>query len=239
MSTVFSLISTQTTFFRLEVFLEENKLSETCPITRQTSLDPSIFHQSSMRFSCLNSKLVCSFGDVNVFQWNREWFFSRRVKLDSWFNVMAVYEVYWHGPKIINCWFSKKIKVTFLIELVAAVSKWKFSSFDLLQGVWFVHLRLENKLSFFLWEISPLSHWVFSNRFPMRPSSPTPQGLQPVRHPSKFLPRTKRIRWTIQGKTFFPNCWILHWSFAVVVWYSTSEPSGIIGPFDGCPKRLS
>ena len=32
----------------------------------------------------------------------------------------------------------------------------------------------------------------------MRPSSPTPQGLQPVRHPSKFRPRTERIRGTIQ-----------------------------------------
>ena len=32
----------------------------------------------------------------------------------------------------------------------------------------------------------------------MRPSSPTPQGLQPVRHPSKFHPRTERIRGTIQ-----------------------------------------
>ena len=36
---------------------------------------------------------LCSSGDVNVFQWNREWFFSRRVKFDSGFNVMAVYEV--------------------------------------------------------------------------------------------------------------------------------------------------
>ena len=32
----------------------------------------------------------------------------------------------------------------------------------------------------------------------MRPSSPTPQGLQPICHPSKFTPRTKRIRGTIQ-----------------------------------------
>ena len=32
----------------------------------------------------------------------------------------------------------------------------------------------------------------------MRPSSPTPQGLRPVRHPSKFSPLTQRIRGTIQ-----------------------------------------
>ena len=84
-----------------------------------------------MRLSCMTSKFVfCRSGDVNVFQWNREWFFSRRVKFDSGFNVMAVYEVSWHGPKVISrftgirkwvlrwCrwrpfWFSKNIHLTF------------------------------------------------------------------------------------------------------------------------------
>ena len=37
----------------------------------------------------------------------------------------------------------------------------------------------------------------------MRPSSPTPQGLQPVRHSSKFPPRTERIRGTIQVRLSF------------------------------------
>ena len=37
----------------------------------------------------------------------------------------------------------------------------------------------------------------------MRPSFPTPQGLQPVRHPSKFPPRTMRIRGTIQERLSF------------------------------------
>ena len=37
----------------------------------------------------------------------------------------------------------------------------------------------------------------------MRPSFPTPQGLQPVRHPSKFLPRTLRIRGTMQVRLSF------------------------------------
>ena len=37
----------------------------------------------------------------------------------------------------------------------------------------------------------------------MRPSSPTPQSLQPVRHPSKFHPRTMRIRGTIQVRLSF------------------------------------
>ena len=37
----------------------------------------------------------------------------------------------------------------------------------------------------------------------MRPSSPTPQGLRSVRHRFKFLPRTERIRGTIQVKLSF------------------------------------
>ena len=57
----------------------------------------------------------------------------------------------------------------------------------------------------------------------MRPSSPTPQGLQPVRHPSKFLPRTKRIGGTIQVRLSF-------------------QIGGFLtrfGPLNGSPKRLS
>ena len=37
----------------------------------------------------------------------------------------------------------------------------------------------------------------------MRPSSPTPQGLRSVRHPSKVPPRIMRIRGTIQVKLSF------------------------------------
>ena len=38
----------------------------------------------------------------------------------------------------------------------------------------------------------------------MRPSSPTPQGTQPVRHPSKVpSPRTKRLRGRIQVRLSF------------------------------------
>ena len=44
---------------------------------------------------------VSSSGYINVFQWNKEWFFSRRVKFDSGFNEMAVFEVSWHGPTVI------------------------------------------------------------------------------------------------------------------------------------------
>ena len=38
----------------------------------------------------------------------------------------------------------------------------------------------------------------FLKRFLMRPSFPTPQGLQPARHLSKFTQRTERIQGTIQ-----------------------------------------
>ena len=38
----------------------------------------------------------------------------------------------------------------------------------------------------------------FLSRFPMRPSFPTPQCLQPLCYPSKFSPRTERIQGTIQ-----------------------------------------
>ena len=43
----------------------------------------------------------------------------------------------------------------------------------------------------------------FLSRCPIRPSSPTPQGLRPVRHPSRISPRTMRIRKTIQGRLSF------------------------------------
>ena len=56
------------------------------------------------------------------------------------------------------------------------------------------------------------------------PNSPSPHNAYPRNNP---------------GKTFFPNWWILDWSFAVIGKCSTSEPNGIIGPLNGCPKRLS
>ena len=115
-----------------------------------------------MRFSCLTSKFVwVVLDDVNVFQWNREWFFSRRVKFDSGFNVMVVYEVSWHGPKSFIASpasgnESEVVKETLLIleenlrdlllELDVPVSRWMFSVPDLFQKVWFVHLQLEYHL---------------------------------------------------------------------------------------------
>ena len=87
------------------------------------------------------------------------------------------------------------------------------------------------------WNITSFA-LVFSSRFPMRPSSPTPQGLRSVRHPFQIPPAYRAYPRNNPGKTFFPNWWIRDWSFAVIGWYSTNEPNGIIGPLNGCPKRL-
>ena len=46
----------------------------------------------------------------------------------------------------------------FLLELGGPVSRWIFSVPNFLEIFLFVHLRRKNKFSFFLWEISPLSH---------------------------------------------------------------------------------
>ena len=86
--------------------------------------------------------------------------------------------------------------------------------------------------------ILPL-HWVFLSRFPMLPSFPTPQGLRSVRHPSIFPPRTERIQGTIQVRLFFSklmDSWLVFSRDRV---YSTNEPTGMIGPSKGSPKRLS
>ena len=126
---------------------------------------------------------------------------------------MAVYEASRQGPEVVHrstgygkwlmrlwkrpFWFSKKVHVTLSLNwsrpYQGGCSQFLISSrcFDSSICDW-------QKIILFLCEISPLSHFVFSSRFPTRPSSPTPR-LWSVRHPSKFPPRTKRIR-TIQIK---------------------------------------
>ena len=53
----------------------------------------------------------------------------------------------------------------------------------------------------------------------MRPSFPTPQCLQPVCHPSKLSPRTKRIRGTIQVKLCFQSDGFLTGFFEEMVYF--------------------
>ena len=112
-------------------------------------------------------------------------------------------------------WFSKKISSTFSSNWVIPyqggcsqflISSSKFDS-SICDWKWIFH---------FLWgNITSFALSLFLSRFLMRPSFPTPQCLQPVRHPSKFSPRTKTYPRNYPGKTFFPNSWILDWSFAV------------------------
>ena len=194
---------------------------------------------------------MSSSGDVNVFQKNAEWFFSRRVKFDSGFNVMAVHEISWHEQKIISCftgirkwvlkwlkwrkwrpfWFSKKTPFDFLLELGNPVSKWINSNFYASICDW--------KLIFhFLWIIASfalsLSEQI-SDASIVSNSSRSAINTSPFQIPSayKTYPKNNPTR------TFFPNWWILDWSFAVIGWYSTNEPNGMIGTLYGTPKRLS
>ena len=82
-----------------------------------------------MRFSCLTFKFVFVVLETSMyFSGKGNDSFSRRVKLDSGFNVMTAYEASGHGPKIIYrftdiqirvlrlwkrpFWFSKKVNIT-------------------------------------------------------------------------------------------------------------------------------
>ena len=172
------------------------------------------------------------------------------MKFDSGFNVMAVYEVTWHRPK------------TFIASPASGKESWgggRDPSDSPRKSTWvspqigrsrinvdvlkswsppgsLIRPSATAKMNFPFWEISLLLHWVFSSRFPMRPSFPTPECLQPVCHPSKTHTAYKAYPKNNPGKTFFPNWWILDWSFAVIGWYSTNEPNGIIGPLKWLPK---
>ena len=126
----------------------------------------------------------------------------------------------------------------FLLELGDPVSRWMFSVPDLLQQILFVHLRLENEFSIFFGKYYFLcieSFWEdfwCVHRF---------QLLNVCNHYVTFpnFPGQRAYPRNNPGKTFFPNWWILDWSFAVIRWYSTNEPNWMIGPLNGSPKRLS
>ena len=159
MSTVFFLISHQTTYIRQEVFFQQRKLCETCPRIWQVSkpIDIPIITDA---LHMLDIQIrMCSSGNVIVLQCNREWFYSRRLKFDSGFNVMGGIWSFltWTKSHVSllrhpgtnlevveeTLLILQEIKYYFLLELVDAVPRWMFSGLDLFQGVWFVHLRLE------------------------------------------------------------------------------------------------
>ena len=81
----------------------------------------------------------------------------------------------------------------------------------------------------FLWEILLPLHWVFQSRFLMRPSFSNSSTSATNMSPFQIPPAYKAYPRNNPGKTFFPTWWILDWSFAVIGWYSTNEPNGIIG----------
>ena len=167
---------------------------------------------------------------------------------------MAVYEVSRHGPEVVYrftgirkwvlrlwkrpFWFSKKVNITlssnWSLPYQSGCSQVLISSkgFDSSICDW------KNKFSFFFGKyhlfriesfrvdfrcVHRLQLLKVCNHCVTLPKSPT-YNAYPRNNP---------------GKTFFPNWWILDWSFAVIGWYSTNEPNGIIGPLNGCPKRLS
>ena len=158
-------------------------------------------------------------GYIHVFLWNREWFLSRRVKFDSGFNVMAVHEASWRGPKIIYrftgirkrvvrwwkrpFWFSKKIKVTISLnwslpyrggcsEVLISSNKFYSPICD-----W------KNKLSFFFGEYHLFRIESFRVDFRCVHRLQFLNVCNQLRHPSTFLPRTMRIRGTIQVRLSF------------------------------------
>ena len=162
---------------------------------------------------------MSSSGYINVLQWNREWFLSQRIKLDSGFNVMGGM---WNFPNVDQKSFiaspatgseswgcgkdpsDSRTKSTLLSPRIGRCR----TKVDVLRS-WSPPRVLirpsddwEKWIFHFSLEISPPSHWVFLSRFPMRPSSPTPQGLQPSCHPSKFPLAYRPYPGNNPGKTF-------------------------------------
>ena len=159
----------------------------------------------------------CSYGCVNIFQWNRRWFFSTsKVWLllqrddEQWSFLTWTknhLSLHWHPDMSLEgwkrpFWFCQRIYVT-------SSSNWVFPYQDGSSQFLISSRKFDSSICCWkwillsLWEISPVLQCVFSIRFQMRPSFPTPQCLPSLRHPSKFSPRTERIRWTIQIRLSF------------------------------------
>ena len=222
-------ISTRTTYIRLEVshLIEQTEWN----LLRIRQISWSIDIPIVIDAAFLHNILVCiSSGDVNVFQWNRECFFSRRLKFDSGSNVMAVFEISWHGPKIISCFtrirkrvsrwwkrpFDSPRKSTWLSPRIG----WSRIKVNVLSSwpppINFIRASPTGKMNFpfSLGNITSFALSLFWIDFRC-PSFPAPQSLQPLCHPSKF-PRLQAYPRNNPGKTFFPDWWILDWSFAEI-----------------------
>ena len=103
-------------------------MSETCPRIKSISWPIDVPMDVDATFLFKIQICMSRSGDVSVFQWNREWFFSTS---KVWLLIQCDDEkkVSWHGSKIVyrfrgirkwllrwwkrSCWFSKKINVIF------------------------------------------------------------------------------------------------------------------------------
>ena len=150
------------TYIRVEVSHLKRKLSERCPRIRQISwpidvliiIDTALWLNIEVR---MNSSV-----DVNVLQWKREWFFSRRVTFCHWvqrnggiwsfltwtwnqFRFNGIQKWVWKWWKWRPFWLSQKIHSTFssnwVIPYHDGCSQLLISS----KTNWFVHRRQKKK----------------------------------------------------------------------------------------------
>ena len=209
MIVAFSSVSIQITYLRLKVSLPvdwtEWNLSK-----NQTNFLIHFLHNIQIRMN--------SSGDVNVFQWYKEWFFSRRVKFYSRLNVMTVCEVPDMDKKVIcqfisirrwvlirwnrDSYILKESLCDFLLEFVDVIAMWMFSDPDLIQKIDSSICGWNINCPFSMGNIASFA-WPFKSRFQIRPSFFTPQYQLSLCHPSKLPPRTIRIRETIQERLSF------------------------------------
>ena len=173
-----------------------------------------------MRRSCLTSKFVCVVLETSMY-FSGIGTDSSPGELDSGFNVVAVYEVSWHGPKVIYrftgirkwvmrwwkrpFWFSEKIKVTFSLNWSLPYQSWcsqvfiSSRKFDASICDW------KNKFSFFFWKYHLFHIESFWVDFRCVHRLQFLKVCNQYVIPSKFFPRTMRIRGTIQVRLSFQN----------------------------------
>ena len=135
-SSVFLLICLRTMYVHPVFFHLFYESCNTCPCIWQFSISiyvPTVFNVFLQQYI---QRCVCISGNVDIFQWNKKWFFSRHVQFDSRFHVVTVNKVAWDRPKINygftiiprlvlkwrwrrSIWFSSKI--TFFFSSVWAI----------------------------------------------------------------------------------------------------------------------
>ena len=95
-----SLTGPHTSFWRS--FVQQCESRETSPRIRQISVSFDIPMVINSFFLCYIQIGVSWPDDINVFQWNKEWFFLRHVQLNSRFNMMTINEISLNRPKVFS-----------------------------------------------------------------------------------------------------------------------------------------